>query len=157
MRPNDVKKAVHDLLELVEDDVLEPAGARDLLGRLDRLAAALHDAPQDAPRTDREPPRRDGGELRRRVVARFPVLGLYRAPGLDPAGDGGVGDAVDDLVGLLLDLRDVAWLWEHAGPSDALPAREPPHPLGGAPVGTAVVPRGGVLPAHRRAFRKPPP
>ncbi len=51
---------------------------------------------------------------------RFPDYGLYRAAGTLPEDEFLVGDAIDDLTDIALDLSAVAWLWEHAGESDAL-------------------------------------
>jgi len=34
--------------------------------------------------------------------------------------DSGVGDAIGDLADIVLEMRAVAWLWDHVGEADAL-------------------------------------
>ena len=65
-------------------------------------------------------PRLDPKKLRAQVAARFPNYGLYRAPGVEPEDEFLLGDAIDDLGDIAIDLAEVAWLWENAGESAAL-------------------------------------
>src|SRR3954470_1289557 len=93
-----------------------------LLAALDRLLAAYHATPDAlASETDLEAPRSDDGELRQKLAARFPDYGYYQVS--DPAGSLEdavmIGDAIDDLLDLTLDMREVAWLAEQVGPDDA--------------------------------------
>ena len=92
-----------------------------LSAALDRLALAYHAAPECAPSSDEEEPPADCVETRRSIQCKFPHLGLY--PWIHPldAVDGtlGMGDALDDLTDIVLDLRNVAWRWENTSPADA--------------------------------------
>ena len=93
-----------------------------LLAALDRLVAAYHDTPDvHASDDDQDPPREDGGSLRRQLAERFPTYGFY--PVADPADAPGaaamVGDAIDDLADLTLDMREAVWLADHVGIDDA--------------------------------------
>ena len=95
-----------------------------LLAALDRLVEAYHQTPDAGPSdTQLEAPRLDGVALHHEVAARFPDYGYY--PVSDPTGSPEdpaatmVGDAVDDLVDLTSDMRQVVWLAEHLGVDDA--------------------------------------
>lgn len=88
---------------------------------LDRLVSAYHETPEAGPDTELEAPRSDSSALYQQVAARFTDFGLY--PVSDPAASiedaGGMGDAIDHLLDLTLDMREVVWLADHAGLNDA--------------------------------------
>jgi hypothetical protein len=93
-----------------------------LAAALDRLLAAYHDAPVTNPSDSKsEAPRQLGAEIRNELADRFPDYGYY--PVADPAGKLDeplmVGDAIDDLVDLTLDIRDVIWLADNVSAADA--------------------------------------
>ena len=93
-----------------------------LLAALDRLVAAYHETPEAHPSDkDVEAPRQDGTSLAKEVAARFPDYGFY--PVADPTkpleGAAMMGDAIDDLADLTLEMREVVWHAEHAGVDDA--------------------------------------
>ena len=95
-----------------------------LLAALDRLVAAYHDTPDDeASDTELEAPRAGGAPLYKEVAARFPDYGYY--PVSDPAApprdeDAAMtGDAIDDLIDLTSDMREVVWLADNVGAGDA--------------------------------------
>ena len=93
-----------------------------LLAALDRLIAAYHDTPNANPSDDdQDPPREDGASLHRQLAERFPTYGFY--PVSDPADPPNsaalVGDAIDDLADLTLDMREAVWLADHASVDDA--------------------------------------
>jgi hypothetical protein len=93
-----------------------------LLKALDRLVMAYHETPDVAPsNSDLEAPRECWKDLYEKLGKRFPEMGLY--PAVDPTGalggDAGVGDAIDDLADLTLDMREVVWLAENVGIDDA--------------------------------------
>jgi hypothetical protein len=94
-----------------------------LLAALDRLIETYHHTPEEAPSdSDLEPPRSGGPQLYAEVGQRFSSYGLY--PKSDPADPPDaavalVGDAIDDLADLTLDMREVVWLGENIGLADA--------------------------------------
>ncbi|MFL6721992.1 MAG: hypothetical protein ACJ8FT_09365 [Sphingomonas sp.] len=95
-----------------------------VLAALDRLVAAYHDTPDVRPsESELEAPRSGGPPLYEVIAKRFPDYGYY--PVSDPAGSPGdeaaamTGDAIDDLMDLTLDMREVVWLADHVGADDA--------------------------------------
>lgn len=71
--------------------------------------------------TDLEAPRAEGPALYKEVAGRFPAYGLY--PVSDPLASiedaAMIGDAIDDLSDLTLDMREIVWLADHIGLDDA--------------------------------------
>jgi len=113
-------EAARRLVALILDG---PApGEVALVRALDRMADAYHAAPEgECIYTEVDPPERDGAALRARIEARFPDYGFYRSAGLLVSGDEppGIGDAIDDLLDLVLDLGGAVWLADHVGLDDA--------------------------------------
>lgn len=97
----------------------DPAPSEEALAAaLDELAAVAHRVPPGRMGDDTpDPPDGDTAILRDLAKARFPTLGLYAAA--DPLrltdAQPLIGDAIDDIADLALDLRSVLWLAEHAG------------------------------------------
>lgn len=112
-------EAARRFLSVVWDDDIPSDEA--LLAALDRLVFAYHDTPEVEPDTELEAPRSGGPALYKQVAARFANYGLY--PVSDPAASiedaEGMGDAIDDLMDLTLDMREVVWLADQAGQNDA--------------------------------------
>jgi hypothetical protein len=114
-------EAVRLFLELVVGE--DGAAARDeraLRSVLDRLALAARSTQPPDQTAELEAPHGDYAGLRARIAARFPEYGLYRAPSLDLEDESLVGDAIDDLTDIALELLDVIWLHEQAGEAEAL-------------------------------------
>lgn len=95
----------------------------ELLRALDRLAAAYHEIREEECRclTDADPPDQNYNALRKEIGKRFSDFGYYKAAGFteqlneEPL----IGDAVDDLVDLVQDLRSALWYFENSGAEDA--------------------------------------
>lgn len=96
-------------------------GDEALLAALDQLVAAYHDTPEAGPVTKLEAPRSEGPTLYEKVASRFTDYGPYPVsdPTASPEDAAMMGDAIDDLVDLTLDMREVVWLADHAGNEDA--------------------------------------
>lgn len=90
---------------------------------LDRLVVTYHATPDASPSDDGpDAPEEEGARIREQLAARFPDYGYY--PVVDAAGVPGaeppmVGDAIDDLLDLTLDMRETIWLADHVGIDDA--------------------------------------
>lgn len=94
-----------------------------LSAALDRLLASYHDAPETSATASKEhAPRQDYSDLYRQTAIRFPEYGKY--PIADPTAPFEnalmMGDAIDDLVDLTLDMREVVWLHENIGYDEAM-------------------------------------
>lgn len=99
-----------------------PVGDEALARALDALALAYHDTPLGRPSESEAEPQRDEYKIvRQRVEKLFPDLGLYgTADPLEvPNQETLVGDAIDDLTDIALDLKEVLWRWQHLGEDDA--------------------------------------
>lgn len=111
--------ARHFLATVLKDEVPTDEA---LLAALDQLVAAYHETPDgDVTNVDVDVPRQVGASLHKELSARFPHYGFY--PVADPAKPIEeammMGDAIDDLTDLTLDMREVTWLAEHVGIEDA--------------------------------------
>lgn len=120
MQTSPTVEAARAFLKLVwNEPAPDDAG---LAAVLDRLVAVYHDTPvANVTDADLEPPREDGTALYRDLAERFPDYGLY--PLADPTApledSATMGDAIDDLADLTLQMREVVWLADHAGVDDA--------------------------------------
>lgn len=104
-----------------------PADITRLIRGLDALAYAVHFAEAEGASSELEPPRLDYAPTYEAIRQRFPFLGKYWLA-LHPVlqegieGELAVGDAIDDLADILIELKDVRWLHERAGRTEALGA-----------------------------------
>jgi hypothetical protein len=125
MTRSEILDVVKQFLSLLEGG--GPIEARESRLRLllDRLALAYHfaEAPFDA-REHPAPPRADYRKLRERISSLFPNYGFYNTV-LDVTNEVGesevgVGDAIDDLTDIAMDLHDVLARWQATSEEDAL-------------------------------------
>jgi len=91
-----------------------------LLRHLDELALSYHDTPQGrSSENDEDHPASDDVKYSD-IGRRFPGLGYYGSadPKEVPA-DATVGDAIDDIIDITNDLKEVLWRFDRFGPDDA--------------------------------------
>ncbi len=113
-------EAIRRFLSLLDQG--EPISEETLAYALDALALAYHDTPLGKPSGIKtEPPQGDYKSVRRRVEGLFPDLGLYGIadPMKVPNEEALVGDAMDDISDIALDLTEVLWRWQNLGADDA--------------------------------------
>lgn len=95
--------------------------AVDTLARLlDELALSYHDTPFGDPHESEERPPSEDRVAHIDVRTRFPALGYYGSA--DPKavpGEALIGDAIDDIMDITNDLKEVLWRWDRFGPDDA--------------------------------------
>ena len=99
------------------------ANERALIKILDRLALAVHEAPPGEVTDESEAPRLDYESTYAQAAARFPNYGLYGASRLLGPGEGDellVGDAIDDITDIAIDMHEAAWAWDHIGQDEGL-------------------------------------
>ncbi|WP_010338153.1 DUF5063 domain-containing protein [Sphingobium yanoikuyae] len=98
----------------------ESVSANLLARRLDELALSYHDTPLGNPdESDEQPPSEDRVGYAE-VGQRFPTFGYYGSA--DPnevPGEAQVGDAIDDIMDITNDLKEVLWRFYRFGPDDA--------------------------------------
>ncbi|AQR73729.1 DUF5063 domain-containing protein [Sphingomonas sp. LM7] len=91
-----------------------------LARRLDELALSYHDTPPGDPDESDERPTHEDRVKYADIGSRFPDLGYYGSA--DPKGVPGeaiVGDAIDDIMDIANDLKEVLWRFDKFGPNDA--------------------------------------
>lgn len=118
MTRSEIREAIKDFFTVFDAEVDADTRERDLRFALDRLSLASHFA-QVTPDVDTQSsddvPATSDQELRERLGLRFPGLGYYSVS-LDSkdlaAEKPGLGDALDDLVDIALDLEQVLRRWE---------------------------------------------
>jgi Domain of unknown function (DUF5063) len=126
MDNDEIKKAIRNFLELVENDDISVEEAEERLpALLDRLALAQAYASFTFDETDYpDSPRRNYDELRALISRRFPNYGYYNVAEniTTEIGNAGtlVGDAIDDLADIAGDLYKVEWCWSNTSEADAL-------------------------------------
>ncbi len=124
--PIEVKDAIAEFIALIEDDTITADDRIQRLRRsLDRLALLQHDVSYTSDDCDYpDTPRKDYNALREVLSARFPELGYYNIP--HPVtqqiaeAEIQVGDAIDDISDIAIELYDVVWRWNHTSVDDAL-------------------------------------
>lgn len=104
-----------------------PADIKRLVRCLDALAYAVHFVDPENGAGELEPPRLDYAQTYEAIRQRFPFLGKYWLalhPVLQEGTEGelAVGDAIDDLADILIEIKDVRWLHEQTGRKEALAA-----------------------------------
>lgn len=121
-----LRTAIEDYLAvLVPSEIEEAARINELIVRLDVLALASHEVKFKFDEQDyADPPRRDNKALREVVAKLFPTLGHYSVA-LDVSEKTekstlSVGDAVDDIADIAVDLNEVLWRLENTSEDDAL-------------------------------------
>jgi hypothetical protein len=121
-----IRRAIEDFVDVVESETLMP---EDRLARLpatlDALAMAVRDIASDFDDADYpDDPDEDYQAIYQVVGRRFPTLGYYNVPESITQDIGeskmGVGDGIDDIADILLDLKGVLWRFKNTSVDDAL-------------------------------------
>jgi hypothetical protein len=126
MNRDDIHKAISDFLDLLDGGKEDAEGREAALAlNLDRLALAYHYSEYKFDETDYpDAPRKDYQELREIVSALFPEYGYYNVAARISVeiSEGGlhVGDAIDDITDIAIDMDEVLWLWKNTSVDNAL-------------------------------------
>jgi hypothetical protein len=124
--PDDIRHAAREYIAVIEDTALSAEERLQRLRRsLDRLALLQHDITYTFDERDYpDTPRKDYNAVREHVSSCFPDLGHYNVPSAVTQHIGesaiDVGDAVDDVADIALELYDVLWRFDHTSVDDAL-------------------------------------
>ena len=120
-----IEKEIEILIGLVEepnqdDDVIET-----LIHSLDKLSCYVHEAKFEFDKNEYDDaPDTNYGELRTVVEKKFPTLGYYHTSDFEePAEDNGevsLGDAIDDIVDIIAELKVVKWYFENTSRNNAI-------------------------------------
>jgi hypothetical protein len=126
MTRDQIKQSIDDFLSLVEKGC-ESSDANEtrLKLLLDRLAMAQHFAAYQFDEKDYpEAPKSAVGHILASVKKRFPNYGYYNSAEdlINNPGKGAtiVGDAIDDITDIALDLYETKWRWENNSVEDGL-------------------------------------
>ncbi len=124
--PQKIRDAITEFITLIGDDVIPTEDRTQRLRRsLDRFALIQHYVSytfddRDYPDT----PRKDYNALRKTVSAHFPELGYYNTPSSITQqiaeAEIEVGDAIDDITDIAIELYDVLWRFDYTSPDDGL-------------------------------------
>jgi len=98
----------------------ESPSVQMLSRHLDELALSYHDTPDGDPEDSDEQPGPEDRVSHADISRRFPNLGYYGTT--DPTevpGEPLVGDAIDDIMDIANDLKEVLWRYKRFGPDDA--------------------------------------
>jgi len=121
-----IRKAIDAYIRLIETpDLAADSRLEELPATLDRLAAAVHEAKYPLDEVDYpDAPSLDYKPVRSLAARHFPELGYYNVvhPVTQRVADASnlVGDGIDDITDILLDLKAIVWRWEHTSVDDAL-------------------------------------
>lgn len=120
MSKQNLRGTIQEFLDLCEGNSGPPSEVvKELALLLDRLALASHASVPSASWKDAETPRPEYQAVREKIVRRFPDFGLYLEGGTKPDDEILVGDAIDDICDILIDLSEVAWIRDHVGEIEA--------------------------------------
>ncbi len=87
---------------------------------LDELALSYHDTPEGEPCDSEDEPPPEIRVTHADIATRFPDLGFYGTVfGVDVPGEALVGDAIDDILDITNDLKEVLWRFDRFGAEDA--------------------------------------
>lgn len=119
-----IEQPVSRFVHFCTDDSKELPDHGDLLVELDRLLVSTDIGEFEYDDTDYpDAPALDHAEIRDKICRQFPGLGLYCTSDGEPENMDNskilVGDAIDDLVGIIADLMDVLWCMENTSVNDA--------------------------------------
>ncbi|MBM4778702.1 MAG: DUF5063 domain-containing protein [Archangiaceae bacterium] len=118
-----IREAVRAVLSLFEESAPDDELELRLVRAVDRLVVAVHDVRFEFDVAEyADAPRFAYGAARALVTSRFPEFGSYSVPAsMRPTNtEVMLGDAVDDLADLIIELRAVEWCFAHASEADAL-------------------------------------
>ena len=126
MDKREIRNAVVDVLDLIENERRDAEdNVTSLEHALDKLALARHYLRYKFDEGDYpDPPGKNYDKVREIVNQRFPGFGFYNVV-LDVAENLTktkmvVGDAIDDLTDIVIELYNVIWCWENTSEADAL-------------------------------------
>jgi hypothetical protein len=124
--PEEIKNASGEFIAVIEDGAISAEERMQRLRRsLDRLGLLQHDVNYTFDERDYpDAPPKYYNAIRQLVSSRFPDLGYYNVPSSvtqDIAQTGiDVGDAIDDIADIAIELHEVLWRFHHTSIDDAL-------------------------------------
>ena len=126
MSSKDIRQLIIDFLKLIEQGTNSvESNEFELVLLIDKIALAMHSVKPSFDEKDYpDPPVRNQKELRKLVTQWFPNYGLYNIPLAISQNIGKtellVGDAVDDIIDISNEFREVQWRFENTSSADAL-------------------------------------
>ena len=120
-----IEKEIETLISLVETPDKNDHVIETLIHSLDKLTCQVHEAEFEFDENEYDDaPEINYGELRTVVEKKFPKLGYYHTSDFEEptekSGEVSLGDAIDDIVDIVADLKDVKWYFENTSRNNAI-------------------------------------
>lgn len=120
-----IEKEIKALIDLVEEPDQNDDDTETLIHSLDKLTCQVHEAKFefDDNKYDNAP-KINYDELRKVVEKKFPKFGYYHTSDFEEpterSGEISLGDAIDDIVDIVADLKAVKWYFENTSRNNAI-------------------------------------
>ena len=120
-----IEKEIEILIALVEEPDRTDDTIASLIRCLDRLTCHVHEAQFEFDENEYDDaPESNYGELRTVIEKKFPELGYYYTSDYqkpsEKNGEVSLGDAIDDIVDIIADLKEVKWYFENTSRNNAI-------------------------------------
>ena len=126
IKNNEIIDIINTFIEFIENDSINLYDKdKNLMMLLDALGFAISQCKFKFDENDYKVPKRmDYTQIREMLQTKFPDFGYYNVPE-DLIGDLAVtkimvGDAMDDIVDIYIELKDVQWMWYNTSIDNAL-------------------------------------
>ena len=121
-----IEKRIKEFTDFALDGNHQKNSLQDLIKKLDELPFLLYASEFEFDEKDYpDPPEINYQEIRKQIKLKFPKLGNYQKAeydeySLESTGELVVGDAIDGVTNIVIDLLEIEWFFQNTSESDAL-------------------------------------
>ena len=121
-----IRKRINEFTDFALDGTHQENSLQDLIKKLDELPFLLYSSEFEFDEKDYpDPPEIEYQKIRKQIELKFPELGYYKIPefdeySLESTGELIVGDAIDDVTDIVIDLLEIEWFFQNTSEADAL-------------------------------------